>query len=235
MKGTDLDELLNSYTATVKSKMKKPDTFDEYKRRTGVKDATSYANAVEALYASAKRDLSSYGINNREISNKGLQNSGYASFIDSLAKNKLDKGLASIKDSYEKEEYNASLGYKSYLDRYSDKTNALKKSVISHLISNDVVDLNTAIAYGMSAGLSESDAKEVGKSAYEVTKQKVFNNVLQQTVSLGLDKEGARKLAIKMGVSEADARGFAEQIGEMLEYYGNISDEYLEFLEQRAN
>ena len=106
---------------------------------------------------------------------------------------------------------------------------------MSHLVSNDVVDLNTAIAYGVSAGLSREEAEEIGKSAYDVTKQKVFNSILQQTVSLGLDKEGARQLAIKMGVSEADALDFANEIGELLDYYGNISDEYLEFLEQRAN
>jgi hypothetical protein len=87
----------------------------------------------------------------------------------------------------------------------------------------------------MSAGLSQEDAESIGKSAYEVTKQKVFNSILEQTVRLGLDSEGARQLAIKMGVSEGDAQGFADEISELLDYYGNISEEYLEFLKQRSN
>ena len=75
----------------------------------------------------------------------------------------------------------------------------------------------------------------IGRSAYEVTKQNVFNTVLEQTVRLGLDKEGARMLAVKMGVSEADALSFAEEVEDMLRYYGNVSKEYLEYLEQRSN
>ena len=232
------DTSINMLTAamnTLKTKYKGADTFDEYKRKKGLLDPYGFSDAVSALYASSKRDLSSYGTNNREINNKGLQNSGYASFIDSLAKKKLDSGIGAIKDEYSKKEYDASVGYLGYLENYRDKTNTLKKNVMSHLVSNDVVDLNTAIAYGVSAGLSRDEAEQIGKSAYEVTKQKVFNSILQQTVSLGLDKEGARQLAIKMGVSETDALEFANEIGELLDYYGNISDEYLEFLEQRAN
>ena len=64
---------------------------------------------------------------------------------------------------------------------------------------------------------------------------KVFNSILEQTVRLGLDSEGARQLAVKMGVSDEDAKSFAEEIQELLDYYGNISEEYLEFLEQRNN
>jgi hypothetical protein len=105
---------------------------------------------------------------------------------------------------------------------------------MSHLIDNDIVDINTAIAYGVTAGLSKEDATLVGQSAYEVTKQKVLNKILEQTVSLGLDTEGAKMLAIKMGVSESDAEEIAKEVGEMLDYYRNLSDDYLEFLENRS-
>ena len=204
-------------------------------RRNGLTDLRGYANAVNSLFASSKRGLSSYGVNNREISNKGLQNSGYAAYIDDLVKTGFDTGLTKIKSDYAKKESDAALGYQSYLDKYSDKQATLKKSVMSHLINNDVVDLSTAIAYGMSAGLSAEDAESIGKSAYEVTRQKVFNTVLDQTVRLALDKEGARMLALKMGVSDADALSFAEEIEDMLSYYGSISKEYLEYLEDRSN
>ena len=211
------------------------DTYEEYKRKNGLDNLGGYANAVSALYAASKRGLSSYGQNNRQISNKGLQNSGYSAYIDELSKSKFNSGLKKINDEYRKLETDASLGYAGYLEKYADKQATLKKNVLSHLISNDVVDLNTAIAYGISAGLSREEAESAGRSAYEVTKQRVFNSILEQTVTLGLDKEGARQLAIKMGVSEADAELFAEEIGDMLSYYGNISKEYLEYLEQRTH
>lgn len=210
------------------------DTYDEYKRKNGLEDLGGYAGAVSALYAASKRGLSSYGQNNRKISNKGLQSSGYSAYVDALSQDRFKSGLDKVNDEYRKREADISLGYSSYLEKYADKQSGIKKSVMSHLIKNDVVDMNTAIAYGISAGLSKEDAESVGKSAYEVTRQKVFNSVLSQTVTLGLDKEGARLLAIKMGVSETDAKLFSEEIGEMLSYYGNISKEYLEYLEQRS-
>ena len=212
-----------------------PDTYEDYIRKNGLIGMRGYADAVGTLYAASKKKLSSYGINNREISNKGLQNSGYASYIDEMAKSGFASGLDKINDTYAQKKQDAELGYLSYLEKYNDKTSRLKKSVLSHLVKNGVTDVNTAIAYGVSAGLSSEDAAAIGKSAYELTRQKVFNSILEQTVRLGLDSEGARQLAVKMGVSDEDAKSFAEEIQELLDYYGNISEEYLEFLEQRNN
>ena len=212
-----------------------PDTYEDYIRKNGLLDMRGYADAVGALYAASKKNLASYGVQSRELSAKGLQNSGYASYIDELAKSGFLSGLDKINDTYAKREQSAKAGYVSYLDKYDEKTSRLKRSVLSHLVKNGVTDINTAIAYGVSAGLSSEDAAAIGNSAYRVTRQKVFNSILEQTVRLGLDSDGARQLAIKMGISEEDAEAFATEIQELLDYYGNISEEYLEFLEQRNN
>lgn len=233
-KAVTLEELVKKYLDGVPT-LGTPDTYDVYKHKNSLSGAKSYSEAAAKLYSSSKQGLSSYGANNRVINNKGLQNSGYAAYIDSLSKSSLASGLNTLGSNYSNSEAKARTSYQSYLDKYRDKLTKTKKSVMSHLIGNDVVDLNTAIAYGLSAGLSKDDATLVGQSAYEVTKQKVFNKILEQTVSLGLDKEGAKMLAIKMGVSEEDATSFADEIDELLKYYANISDEYLEFLENRAN
>ena len=189
---------------------------------------------MASLYASAKKNSASYGVNSTQINNKGLQNSGYSEYIDALSKNTFDTKSKSLKSSFATAEANARGSYAEYLDSHREKQQSVKKSVMSHLVQNDVVDLGTAVAYGMSAGLSKEDAELVGQSAYEVTRQKVFNDILKQTVSLGLDKEGAKSLAVKMGVSDEDADSFAEEIDELLKYYGNISKEYLEYLEERS-
>lgn len=233
-KVTNLEELVKKYLNSGKA-IGTPDSYNLYKYKNGLSGAKSYSDAVGSLYASSERSLSSFGKNNREINNKGLQNSGYSEYIDDLAERSFKSGLESLRKSYEENEAKARSSYASYLEKYKDKTSSVKKSVMSHLISNDVVDLNTAIAYGISAGLSKEDAAMVGQSAYDVTKQKVFNKILEQTVSLGLDKEGARMLALKMGVSDKDADIFADEVSKLLKYYGNISEDYLEFLEQRSH
>lgn len=229
-----LEELVKKYLGS-NSTIGSADSFDLYKHKNGLEDAKSYSDAVGSLYASSKRALSSYGENMRKINNKGLQNSGYSDYIDNIAKSSFKSGLKSLEKQYGENRTKAMTSYASYLDNYADKTSGLKKSVMSHLISNDVVDLNTAVAYGISAGLSKEDAEFVGQSAYEVTKQKVFNKILEQTASLGLDSEGAKMLALKMGVSEDDANALANEVSELLRYYGTISKDYLDFLEQRTH
>ena len=233
-KSATLEELVDKYLKG-KSPLSSAESYDEYKHKRGMLYGNDYSDAAGAIYAEAKKGLSTYGANSRKIHNKGLQNSGYASYIDKMSENKFAKDLSSLKDLYKKNETEAKLSYASYLDSYRDKQNSLKRSVMSHLVGNDVTDINTAVAYGMSAGLSEEDALEIGKGAYEVTKKKIFDKLIEQTVSLGLDKDGARKLAINMGISEEDANGFAEQIGELLEHYKSLSSDYLDFLESRAD
>lgn len=227
-----LEELVKKYLEG-KPSLGTPDTYDTYKHKNGLSGAKSYSDAAAKLYASSKRESSTFGANSRIINNKGLQNSGYAAYIDALSKSSLNSGLGSLKSNYLNSETESRQSYARYLDKYRDKLERTKRSVMSHLVNNDVVDLDTAVTYGISAGLSKEDAVLVGQSAYEVTKQKVFNNLIEQTVSLGLDKDGAKALAIKMGVSEEDATGFADEIDELLKYYLSLSDGYLEYLEQR--
>lgn len=229
-----LEELVKKYLSTTPLPSK-PDSYDIYKHKNAASNNSSYADAVASLYAATMKNLSSYGSNGNKISNKGLQNSGYAAYIDDMNERTFNSGVKALSTAYGESEAQNRASYASYLEKYKDTEQRTKRSVMSHLIDNDVVDINTAIAYGMNAGLSPEDAKAVGESAYEVTKQKAINKILEQTVSLGLDKDGAKALALKMGISEQDASAIAEEVGEMMEYYANISKEYLEFLEQRSN
>ena len=232
-KATTLEDLMNKYLSKNPT-LGTPDTYDVYKHKNDLSSVKSYTDAVNSLYASSKKASSSYGVNSRKISNKGLQESGYSTYIDDLAKNSFTSGLKSLNDEYAQKENKNRASYVSYLEKYRDKQNQVKDNVMSHLISNDIVDINTAIAYGVNSGLSREDAEIIGASAYEITKQKVLNKILEQTVSLGLDQDGAKMLALKMGVNDTDADKISKEVGEMLEYYRNLSDDYLEFLENRS-
>lgn len=233
-KTTTLEDLVKKYLDKNPT-LGRADTYDVYKHKNALPGASSYQKAVADLYASSRKGLASYGQNSRLINNKGLQNSGYSAYVDSLAKNSFKSKLSDVRAEYGTEEGKSISSYATYLDAHKRKTESVKRSVMSHLISNDVADLGTAVAYGISAGLSKEDAALVGQSAYEVTRQKVLNSLIEQSVKLGLDKEGSRMLALKMGVSEEDANAFADEIDEMMKHYRSISDEYLEFLESRQD
>ena len=232
-KASTLEELVEKYLGKTPL-IGKADSYDLYKHKNGISSAKSYYDAITSLYANSKQGLSSFGDNNRKINNKGLQNSGYSAYIDSLIKNNFNTKANALKNSYADSEAKARGAYASYLESYADKQDRVKRSVMTHLTDNDVTDVTTAVAYGMSAGLSKEDAEAVGKSAYEVTRKKLFNQILEEAVSLGLDKDGAKLLALKFGITETDADGIAEEVDEMLKYYRSISKDYLDFLEERA-
>lgn len=232
-KAVTLEDLVKKYLDKI-PKINEPRTLDDYKHQNGIDNERSYSDAVGSLLASSKQKLSTFGANERKLSNKGLQNSGFASYIDSLAKNSFSSGLDKLGKKYAKDEAAIRSSYASYLDSYNDKKASIKKSVMSHLIDNGVTDKNTALAYGISAGLSADEANEISESVYSVTRKKVFDRVLEQTLSLGLDKEGAKMLALKMGISEGDADEFASEIDDIIKYHRDISKEYLEFLEQQS-
>lgn len=231
---TTLEDFMKKYISNQKIK-NGADSFDTYRHKNGLNYNRSYSRAVESLYADKKRNLATYGQNYRDISNKGLQNSGYAEYVSGKAGSDYTSEISKLGALRDQAESRALASYAGYLEKYSDKQKALKESVTSHLIKNDVVDLDAAVAYAIGQGLTEEDAIAVGQSVYSVTKQKVFNSILEQVATLGLDKNGAVMLAKKMGVTESDAEEFGSEIEEMLKHYKNVSSDYLEYLEQRSD
>jgi hypothetical protein len=53
-------------------------------------------------------------------------------------------------------------------------------------------------------------------------------------MTLGLDKNGTKALALEMGITESDADEISDQVAELIEYYTDVSDDYLDFLEERS-
>lgn len=228
-----LDVLKEQY-AIQSPTLGRADSYDLFKHKNNLNQANSYSDAVSSLFADTKKGLSSYGENSRIFNNKGLQNSGYSDFVDVMSRKMFERGKDALKSSYGRTEAENLSSYASYLAKFKDKQDSTKRSVLSHLVNNDILDINTAIAYGVNAGLSFDDAKALGESAYQTTKEKIANEILKQSVSLGLDQAGAKKLAMNMGLSITDAAEIADEVAEMLKYYSSISKDYLAFLEERS-
>ncbi len=211
------------------------DTYDMYKYKSGTDLDRDYYSDLSSLYAATKKKLSGYGSKSTALANNGLQSSGYSAYIDSKARSEYASKYNDLTAKRISDENKMQLGYSDYLDQAAKEKASLKKSVLSSLIDGNIIKLDDAIAYGMSAGLSKDDANEVGQTVYSITKQKVLNGLMEQVVSLGLDSTGAALLAEKMGISHSDAVKFGKEAEEMLKYYANISDAYLKYLENQAN
>ena len=226
---TSLEEFINKYISNQKV-LNKADSFDTYKRKNAINYTRDFNKGAESLYATKMKELATYGRNNRNIANIGLQNSGYSEYVNNQANSSYNSGVNKLKQIRDAAQSDALRGYTKYLEKYSNRQTALKESVSSHLISNNVVNLNDAISYGIAQGLSEDDAIAIGQNAYSITKQKAFNSILEQATSLGLDREGAVMLAKKMGFTDEDAEEAGREVGEMMSHYQNVSQGYLDYL-----
>lgn len=230
----NLEEFMKQYIST-KGVSNKADSYLDFKRKNNYTYERSYAKAIDGLYSTAIKNSMAYGNNYSNLANKGLQNSGYAAYVDAKSKQNYASSLNSLNEKRSSEENRAMTDYISYLDNYKRRNDALKRSVSSYLIKNNVANLNTAISYGVSAGLDIEDATAVGNSVYAVTKQRVFLDILKQSSNLGLDKNGAIKLALEMGFSSDDANEIGDKVEEMMRDYGGASDSYLDYLEQKSH
>ena len=211
------------------------DSLSLYKHKNAQDYDRSFSRAVESLYSSSKRNLASYGRNLRDITNKGLQNSGYSDYLNQKAQNTYTTELGELKSERAKAEAQLLGGYQKYLEDYEHKSNRLKEKVSSYLIKNGIVNLDDSISYGLGQGLSKADAIAIGESAYSTNKQKVFSDLISQAASLGLDRDGAMMLAKKLGISDSDAEELGKEIDEMMKHYSSVSKDYLSYLEEKSS
>lgn len=209
-------------------------SYRTFKHTEGLNPLGDYARAVEQLYSSKQQGLASYGKNQRNLANKGLQNSGFADYISAKSLTDYNSGLAKAKAKMSSKETESLDSYASYLERYSRGQRSLKNSVKSHLLQSGTLNLSDAVSYGLEMGLSRENAEAAGLEAYNSNKRKVFDAVLEQAANLRLDRNGAVLLGEKMGLGYADAEELGEEIDEMLKYYGSISEGYLRYLEENS-
>jgi len=231
---TTLEDFLSKYLKNQKSK-NGADTYEEYKNKIGANYNTVYGRGMQSLYVDALKSSPSYKQNYANLENKGLQNSGYKEYLADKNANLYEAKAYSLAAARNNSASKTARGYLEYLEKYENEQTRKTKSVMTHLIENSVVDPEIALSYAIGQGLSEEDATAVVKSAYSINRQKVLNSILEQTVSLGLDRDGAVLLAKKMGITDSDAEKIGYEVEELLKYYGNVSDSYLQYLEQKSN
>ena len=211
------------------------DTYEEYKHKIGADYDREYGRAMNSLYVNALKNSPSYKENYAELENKGLHNSGYREYLAEKSADNFIKSAEAITSKKSKEASKTLSGYLEYLEDYANKQTKLKNSVSSHLIKSGIANLDTALSYAIAQGLTREDAEAVARDAYTINRQKVLNTILEQAAGLGLDRTGAVLLAKKMGVSDDDAETIGNEVEGMMKYYGNVSDGYLEYLEQKSN
>lgn len=229
-----LEDFMKKYISN-QTRSSGADSFNDYKYKNGIDYDRTYAKAMESLYLDKQRNQAGYGQNYRKLSNQSLQNSGYAKYITDQANYLYNTKSNQIKALRDTDEAKAIGGYQKYLSSYNDRQNSLKESVASHLISNSIVNINDAISYGLSQGLSTEDALAIGKNVYSINKQKVFNDILYQVTSYGLDKDGVINLAKKMGITDEDAQIFASEIDDLISHHYESTKNYLDYLEQKSD
>ena len=143
-----------------------PGDYQAYIREQSAKIDDLYGKAMEKLYSDNAKLRPTYGITAESLSNMGLTDSGYAQFIDGKVKSQLKSGKNDILAKKNEARTALASSYEDYIKDYVNDRNKLTVDITDKLISNRILDYNSAYSYAISAGLSDREAKIASQNSY---------------------------------------------------------------------
>ena len=231
-----LEEFLREYLAKPREKSGAL-SFDDYRHKEGMNYARTYSRGVENAYATLRRSSPYHADNAESLYKKGLFGSGYAEHLGKQAKGTYEGTLKSLYEEKTNKEREALGKYSSYLSNYAKSRESLIKSGRGELLKNNIVSLDTAYDYAISAGLSSDEALNVTRAVYEVSREKIMANVIERAAALEISADAAALLGEKMGLTREDCelvrREVEKYLGKDEEF--TVPDGYLDELEAEAD
>ena len=97
----------------------------------------------------------------------------------------------------------------------------------SRLIASGVVSEDVAYKIGISSGLSERDARALGRDVYGASRERITKEILNMVVTYRLGTTEAGILAREYGLSAEDAAAIVRSAAELRGESFEVSDEYL--------
>ena len=212
-----------------------PGEYQAYIAEQSAKIDSTYSNALENLYSDNAKSYAGYGTTAQRLSDMGLTDSGYAKYINRLAKTRLESG----KDDLLSQKYEArsALGasYEDYIKSYVDKRNTLTANITDKLIGNKILDYASAYSYAVSAGLSDSEAKIASQNAYNALRQGIISSIITDLTNMHLTTDMATTLAKSYGLNNADVERVRNYALIIEGRKDEVSDEFLKELEDLSD
>ena len=199
-------------------------TYAEWLERSAPQNDGTGLRAARTRRAKNAPD---YGAAADELSDRGLDRSGYADYL--REKNEETYRRASAEVAERNAERDTGKGYLAYLKDWENAQDKLMKKTLSNLASTRVTNISDAYADALSAGLTDDRARLVSRVAPSLGKygtrrlRQGIAGVLTVSLSAGLSGAEAELLARAFGVPEEDAKKLRKTV-EDPQTKGDVSD-----------
>lgn len=197
----------------------------------------THAEAISKADTSYRASLSGYGRNAERLAASGLNNSGYAKYLDTLAKKDRESAVSSAVLNAEKDAANQRTAYEKYLNEIEgDRQKAYEKAVKS-IQSDNIALYSTAYDKALTFGLDEESAKRAATEASNAVKTTLRQKLLAEIATKRMTSEATKAYALTIGLDEdvADELAeFAHKLNESVDSDGT-SESYLNYLKNLLN
>lgn len=195
------------------------------------------AEAVSLADTSYKTSLSGYGKGAERLANIGLAGSGYAKYLDTVAKERQKSALGSAALAEEKSVARGMKDYEDYLDGVESERLKLYEKAVRSIQSDNLATYGAAYERALTFGLDEESAKRAATEASNGVKATLKQKLLTEIATKRLTSEATRAYALTIGLDQEVADELAEyahKLNESVES-GETTESYLEYLKNLLN
>lgn len=195
------------------------------------------AESVTRADTSYRTALSGYGKNAEDLAGSGLGRSGYAEYLNALARNKKKSIEAAASLTEQKSAARGMKEYEGYLDEIEKDSLEKYEKAVRSIQSDSIVAYGAAYDRALSFGLDEESAKKAATEASNAVKSNLRQKLLTEIATKRMTSEATRAYALTLGLDEEVADELAEyahKLNESVDSDG-MTDSYLNYLKELLN
>ncbi len=213
---------MNTYLSSRALENRKTQDFSEYLLRYGNDPRPAYEKTLAGAREAYLRARPSYGTVGDSLARSGLSSSGYAGFLAEEARDTLKKGTRAATAAYTDALKEEERSYRDFLDKEQKESETLRSTLERRLISMNMTDRDTAYAYLVSGGLSDTDARATAENVLRIVSEKKRDEVIERSLHYGYDGKLAYQFAITEGLTPEDAAEIAAFAEEAFQHGGSM-------------
>lgn len=203
----------------------------------GIHPSVERAEAITAADTSHRLSLSEYGKNAERLATAGLARSGYAEYLNSLAKGRLKSAATGAELTEAKSAAKGMKEYEAYLEGIEKERLKTYEKAVRSIQSDNLASYEAAYERALSFGLDEESAKNAATEASKAVKSALRQKLLTEIATKRMTSEATRAYALTLGLDEDVADELAEYAHKLNESVSSegMSESYLDYLKNLLN
>ena len=188
------------------------DSYREYVAKNGVEADALYQDAAAAAKNEAMRSGAKYGAQGEAFFSTGLSTSGYADYINGIAKENYRRGLGYAEHLKALGGYQNTTSYEAYVSDYEKMQDKIAESFVDSFSKSGSFDIDSALKNAIKAGLNSDRAHAAATNAVNKAKENAYERVILFAKANGLTPLKAEEYAKALGLDERYQKRVYDQI-----------------------